>query len=483
MAASGLARALQGSGCEIRLVESAEIGTVGVGEATIPPILDFLAFLGIDLDDFVRRTQATYKLGIKFRDWRRIGHAYWHPFGVFGTTLNRRPFYAYWQKARAQGLELETAHFSVCAALGEAGRFSRPEPSDPALSGVRYALHFDAGLVARYLRAYAEHLGVERLERTVAGATRRADGRLGELVFADGGRLEADLYVDCSGFRGLLIEEALKTGYVDWTPLLPCDRAVAMQTKYETEPEPYTLSVAQSAGWRWRIPLQHRAGNGYVYSSAHISDDAASEALVRAVGEAPATDPRVLRFTTGRRRAFWVGNCVALGLASGFLEPLESTSLHLVISHIYNLIDHFPDLEFDPANIDAYNRRLICEYDRVRDFIILHYRLTERDDGPFWRDCRRIDVPDSLGERLEFYRGTGRILVDAQDVFTAPSWFYVLDGMGCSPSAYDPIVDVADFDRVRTVFAEIRADVEAAVARAKPLREVIEAPATRAIAW
>lgn len=474
MAAAALARALKGSDCALHLIESAEIGTVGVGEATIPPILDFLSFLGVDLDDFVRHTQATYKLGVKFRDWRRAGHEYWHPFGVLGATLNRRPFHHYWGKARAQGLEPDVARLNICAALGEAGRFAYPAPSDQVLSGVRYALHFDAGLVARYLRAYAEHMGVVRLERTVTGATLRPDGFLDELVFADGSRHGADLYIDCSGFGGLLIEQTLETGWIDWTHLLPCDRAVALQTRYDAEPEPYTLSAAMDAGWRWRIPLQHRAGNGYVYSSAHLADEAALKALMQAAGGPGVSEPRMLRFATGRRRAFWSRNCVALGLASGFLEPLESTSLHLVVSALYNLIDHFPDLDFDPTNIASYNDQLIREFETVRDFIILHYAPTERGDTPFWRDCRAIDIPDSLQEKIATYLGTGRIFTHSQDVFTPTSWFYIFEGMGFEPKGWDPIVDVADFDRVGQVFREIAAGVGAAVGQARPMRAALE---------
>jgi len=336
VAASVLARALYDYGCAITVIESPDIGTVGVGEATIPPFLDLLRFLDINEADFVRHTQATYKLGIKFQDWREIGASYWHPFGTFGSSINRRPFHHAWQKAKAEGFKPRFNDFSLCAALGDQGRFLFPNPSDPGpIGGLRYALHFDAGLVARYLRAYAERLGVVRLERTVASATQRDDGFLDQLVFTDNTRLKADLYIDCSGFRGVLIEQVLKTGYLDWSAVLPCDRAVAVQTQLAGPRAPFTQASARPAGWRWRIPLQHRAGNGYVYSSAHISDDDAARDLLDQVGETPVSDPRLVKFVTGRRRLFWNRNCVTLGLASGFLEPLESTSIHLVISGIY----------------------------------------------------------------------------------------------------------------------------------------------------
>lgn len=443
LAASMLARVLAASGTAVTVVESPDIGTIGVGEATIPPIIDLLGFLGIDLADFVKATQATFKLGIRFRDWRTPGHDYWHPFGSFGRSFNRRPFYHYWHRARAAGAPLRFNDFSLCAALGNEDRFRFPDPqSQGPAAGLRYALHFDAGLVARYLRVYAERLGVTRLERTVTAATRTTDGLLDELVFADGSRLRADLFLDCSGFRGLLIEQTLETGYVSWQDVLPCDRAVALPSALAGPRTPYTQSHARAAGWHWRIPLQHRTGNGYVYASAHLSDSEALEDLRTAVGT-PLAEPRFLRFQTGRRRLLWNRNCVALGLASGFLEPLESTSIHLVGSGLYHLLEHFPDRHFDQANIDSYNARVIEEVEVIRDFIVLHYCLTQRSDSAFWRYCGSMRIPDSLRARIELYRGTGRIRVRAAELFTDLSWFYILDGLGIEPAAYDPLADFA----------------------------------------
>jgi tryptophan halogenase len=460
IAASVLARTQSTHDCAITVIESPDIGTIGVGEATIPPILDLLRFLGIDEADFVRHTQSTYKLGIKFRDWRRVGSSYWHPFGTFGTTIGQRPFYHYWQRAAAQGAPLQFNDFSLCAALGDAGRFRFPDSraTGPA-AGLRYALHFDAGLVAKYLRVYAERLGVAQLERTVASTTRRADGFLDEIVFADGSRLAADLYIDCSGFRGVLIEQALGTGYVDWTHVLPCDRAVAVPTEMQSARPPYTLSTARAAGWQWRIPLQHRAGNGYVYASAHLSDDAAREDLVAMVGEKTLAEPRVLRFVTGRRKLFWNRNCVALGLASGFLEPLESTSIHLVVSGIYNLLDHFPDRNFDQRNIDSYNAELSTELESIRDFIVLHYAATERDDTPLWAYCRAMALPDTLTERIELYRGTGRIRPKPRELFTDLSWFYIFEGLGVRPRGVDPLVGGRASAQVAEVLRTLRQQV------------------------
>jgi tryptophan 7-halogenase len=469
MAASTLARLL-GPACSIRLIESADIGTVGVGEATIPPILDFLSFLGIDRNNFVEHTQATYKLGIAFRHWLRPGHQYWHPFGLFGAQMNRLPFYHYWHKLKAQGLAPTVEAFSLETALALENKFIFPQNSLGIAPDLRFALHFDAVLVASYLRRYAEHLGVERLERKVVGATRRGDGFIDELVFDNGERLQADLYVDCSGFRGLLIEDTLQTGYEDWTRYLPCDRAVALPTPIRGPRTPYTLSTARPAGWQWRIPLQHRIGNGYVYCSSHVSDDAALEDLLGELGQAPLADPRFLRFATGRRKQFWNKNCVALGLASGFLEPLESTSIHLVVSGLYSLIDHFPDLTFDPVNTAHYNAQIIEEFERVRDFIVLHYCATERTDSALWQYCRTMPIPDSLAERMDLYRRTGRVFQQRHELFSDLSWFFVLDGLGVQPHDYNPLIDTVDFEQVKNIMSQLRRTVASAVAAA-PLHD------------
>jgi tryptophan 7-halogenase len=460
MAASMLARALSGNGCSISVIESPDIGTVGVGEATIPPFIDLLRFLDINEADFVRQTQSTYKLGIKFRDWRRIGHSYWHPFGTFGTTIDRRPFYHYWQRAEAEGRAPRFNDYSLCAALGDEGKFRFPDAkAQGPVAGLRYALQFDAGLVARYLRAYSERRGVVRLERTVSTATQREDGFLDELVFTDGTRLQADLYIDCSGFRGLLIEQTLKTGYLDWSDLLPCDRAVALPTQMTSPRPPYTLSTARAAGWQWRIPLQHRAGNGYVYCSAYLGDAEAHDDLQRTVGEMPLAEPRFLRFVTGRRKLFWNRNCVTLGLASGFLEPLESTSIHLVMSGLYNLLDHFPDLSFEQANIDSYNAELIDEMESIRDFIVLHYCATQRSDTPLWAYCQAMKLPASLLQRIELYRGTGRIRPKPRELFTDLSWFYIFEGLGLRPASYDPLVAGSNFTQVLEIMQALRLQI------------------------
>lgn len=468
IAAAILVRALPNIDLDITVVESPDIGTVGVGEATIPPILDLLRFLSIDEANFVQQTQATYKLGIKFTNWGRIGESYWHPFGTFGVPINRRPFFQAFLKAQAAGMKPRFNDFSLCAALGDTDGFRFPDArADGPASGLRYALHFDAGLVARYLRVYAERLGVKRLEKTVSTATQRADGFLSSLTFSDGTSHAADLFIDCSGFRGVLIEQVLHTGYEDWTQWLPCDRAVAMPTASTLPRPPLTQAIARPAGWRWRIPLQQRAGNGYVYSSRHIDDDIALADLINQVGPGEA-DPKFLRFTTGRRKAFWNKNVVALGLASGFLEPLESTSIHLAISGVYNLLDHFPDLDFEPANTAAYNAELAAEMNHIRDFIILHYCGTRRDDTAFWRGCATMELPDTLRERIELYRRSGRIPNRPGELFTDVSWFYIYEGLGLRPDRYDPLMDVVPMAQFRDIMGKLATATGQAARDSKP---------------
>jgi tryptophan 7-halogenase len=461
-------------------VETPEIGSVGVGEATIPPFVDLLRFLGIDLQDFVRHTGATYKLGIRFADWQEPGSAYWHPFGGFGASINRRPFTHAWHRLRAEGAEPRLGDFSICTALGEEGRFRFPDPAAGNADGdIKFALHFDAALVARYLRAYAEALGVRRLERKAVGAAQRSDGFIEALLFADGERLDADLFIDCSGFNGVLIEQTLKAGYEDWSGLLPCDRAVAMPTAIAGPRAPYTQAIARPAGWRWSIPLQQRVGNGYVYCSAFASQEEAAADLMREVEGAGLAEPRHLRFTAGRRRRLWDRNCVALGLASGFLEPLESTSIHLAISGVYALLDHFPDLDFEPAEREAYNALVGGELERIRDFIVLHYVLSGRRDTPFWRAVGEIVLPDSLSERIERYRAAGRLARRPGELFTDLSWFYVLDGMGVRPRAYDPLMDVVQPAQFHDIVHRLKAEVVEAVRAAAP-HDRFFAPPSRA---
>ena len=439
VAAAALSRVFQRR-LEITVIESPEVPIVGVGEATIPAILDFIAFLGVDEAEFIAATQATYKLGIVFDGWTQPQNRYWHPFGSFGGPINNRPFHHYWHRARRDGRACSVAEYSLAASLGDEGKFIGVARDSSALAaGFRYALHFDASLVGRFLRQCAEQAGVKRIEATMAGARRAANGNIEELILADGRTAKADLFIDCSGFRGALIGGELGVPYLDWRHWLPCDRAVAAAGPVLQPRPPFTLAAAHQAGWRWQIPLQHRTGNGVVYSSRWMEDEDAERLLLGSIGGAPGETPRRLRFTTGRRAAFWVGNCVALGLASGFLEPLESTSIHLIVSGIYKLIDHFPDRGFGPHNVAAYNRTMVEEFDGVRDFIILHYCLTQRDDSAFWRYCKEMELPPSLQERIAVYAETGRIVPKPFEIFTDLSWFYVFEGMGVRPAAFDPV--------------------------------------------
>jgi tryptophan halogenase len=467
MAASMLARALSGSGCRITVIESPGASTPGAVESSLPPIIDLLRFLGINEPDFVRHTRATFSLGTRFHDWHRLGESFWHPFGSIGLGINRRPFFHAWHRARAVGIPLRFEDASLGAALAEAGRFRFPDPAarNPS-AGLRYGLHFDAGLAARYLRAYSQKLAVECLERAVAEATQCADGRLDELVFADGSRLRAELFLDCSGPRGVLIEQTLRTGYIDWSEHLPCDRALLLPTELAAPRAPCTQASAHGAGWRWRIPLQHRAGNGYVYASAHLHDGKALEALLRDVGGKALAEPQQRQIVAGRRRLFWHRNCVAVGAAAGCLEPLESTSVHLVANALYQLLDHFPDLAFAAANIDAYNRALITERESLRDFLVGHYCLSAREDTPFWQHCRVMKLPDSLAQRIELYRCTGRIRSEGPELFADASWFCLFEGMGLRPASYDPLLDGVGAEQLRELLVTLAQSIGSLVAAA-----------------
>lgn len=440
MTAAALANVLQ-QGCKIELIESEDIGTVGVGEATIPPIKLFNQTLGIDENEFLRRTQGTFKLGIQFVDWARLGQRYFHPFGTFGRPFDIVPMHHYWQSAQAEGGAGPLDDYSMAWAAAREGRFAPPSTDQRnVLSTYDYAYHFDAGLYARLLRGYSEARGVARTEGKVVSVNLNSEsGFVDNVTMEDGRVVSGDLFIDCSGFRGLLIEGALETGYEDWTHWLPCDRAVAVPCA-RGEQTVYTRSTAREAGWQWRIPLQHRTGNGYVYSSAQLSDDAAARVLMSHLDGKPLADPRTLRFTTGRRKQFWNRNVVAIGLSSGFMEPLESTSLHLIQAGISKLLAFFPDREFDPFAINEYNRIAITEFERIRDFIILHYHLTTRDDSELWRYCANMSIPDTLQTRIENFKRYGRLVTREMDLFGPASWLAVYIGQGAWPQRPDPLI-------------------------------------------
>lgn len=447
MTAAALANTLQGT-CTITLIESEEIGTVGVGEATIPPIRLFNQTLGIDENDFIQATKGSFKLGIQFVDWAKLGHRYFHPFGSYGRNFDIVPVHQHWLQARAQGDAGSLDDLCMAWAAAGKGRFAPPS-QDPrnVRSTYEYAYHFDAGLYAAYLRAYSEKRGVVRLEGKVADVRLNGStGHVDAVVMSDGRTAAADLFVDCSGFRGLLIEGALQTGYETWTHWLPCDRAVAMPCASTPDFTPYTRSTARAAGWQWRIPLQHRTGNGYVYCSAYISDDAAAATLSSNLDGQALGDPRPLRFTTGRRKLFWNKNVIAIGLSSGFMEPLESTSIHLIQAGISKLLALFPERDFDPLLVDEYNRIAINEYERIRDFLILHYKLTTRDDSELWRYCAAMDIPDTLQWKIDHFRSYGRLLARDMDLFGAPSWLAVHIGQLNWPARIDPLLGLRQTD-------------------------------------
>jgi tryptophan 7-halogenase len=462
MAAAALAQAFKGSLESIDLIESELIGTVGVGEATIPPIRRFNARLGIDEDEFIRRTQGSFKLGIEFVDWWRPGHAYIHPFGRYGADLDNISFVHHWMRQRQQGKSTSIDDYCLAIAAARLGRFARPPAqADGAFSTLGYAFHFDAGLYARFLRDYAEKRGVRRLEgRIVDVRLRGEDGFIESVVMENGAAVAGDLFIDCSGFRGLLIEEALHTGFVDWSRWLPCNRAWAMPSANVGDPPPFTRATARPAGWQWRIPLQHRVGNGYVYCSEFVSDDEAAHTLRSNLEGAALADPRPLKFTAGMRRKFWNRNCVALGLAGGFLEPLESTSIHLVQSGISKLLTMFPDRGVDPVLVDEFNRQSTLQYEWIRDFLIAHYHLTERDDSPFWNYCRTMSIPDTLHQKLELFRRRSLVFRADDELFLEPSWIAVLMGQGIVPVSYDPLADAIDPLVVERVLRGMRESVQ-----------------------
>ena len=450
IAAATLIHALKGKLAQVELVESDEIGTVGVGEATIPPIQFLNSILGIDEFDFIRKTQATFKLGIQFRNWGRQGHEYFHPFGPYGQSIEGVSFHNYWMRLRANGEGGELDSYALATVAAKAGKFAVP-PKDlpPGVPGLGYAYHFDAGLYARYLRAYAEARGVKRTEGKIAKVDQRPeDGFVAGLTLSDGRRVEGDFFIDCSGFRGLLIEETLEAGFEDWSHWLPCDRALAVPCENVSPLTPYTRSTAHAAGWQWRIPLQHRTGNGYVYSSAHISDDEAAATLMANLDGKPLGDPRPLRFKAGRRKKSWSKNVLALGLAGGFMEPLESTSIHMVQSGAMRLLSLLPLGGHDPAAEAEYNRLTQIEYEQIRDFIILHYCATERDDAPLWNHCRTMSIPDSLAHKIELFRNRAKIARFDEQLFAEPSWLAVFLGQGIEPKDYDRLADAPAYDEV-----------------------------------
>ncbi len=470
MAAAPLAQRFQRAGagrCEIVLVESPDIGTIGVGEATLPPLRAYNQTLRLDDADFVRRTQGSFKVGIEFRDWGRVGHRFFHGFGDFGPPIDNRSPWQHWLRLQREVDGMPSYEdWSTATVMAHANRFTPPEPGAPsAANAFSFAYHFDAGLYAAYLREYALERGAERVEGTIVDVELRPeDGFVAAVKLADGRRIDGDLFIDCSGFRALLIGGALQSPFEDWSELLPCNSAQAVPSERVTPLTPYTMSTAKAAGWQWRIPLQHRTGNGHVYCSHFISDDEAAATLLAGLDSKALDTPRQLRFTTGRRRQGWVKNVVAIGLSGGFLEPLESTSIQLIMDGVGRLIQFLPDRRCHPHLAAEFNRLMAVQYESIRDFIVLHYKLTERRDSELWRHCAAMTVPDSLAHQIELFRGSGRVAVLDPGGFAEPSWVSLFMGLGLRPKSYDPFVDHLDAAALLQHFVRLRQAIHQTVA-------------------
>ncbi|MCV2356024.1 tryptophan 7-halogenase [Paucibacter sp. B2R-40] len=443
MSAAALSKLLP-SDCRIHLVESDEIGSIGVGEATIPNIKNFNAALEIDEDEFVRATQGTFKLGIEFVNWGALGDRYIHGFGKVGQELDAVAFHHYWLRLQREGLASDLGDYSINTVAPQHAKFmrARPDMAGSPLADIASAFQFDASLYARFLRGYAEKRGVLRSQgKVVEVLQREPDGHITAVRLDSGELIEGDFFVDCSGMHALLIAKTLQVGFEDWSHWLPCDRAIAVPCESAGPLLPLTRATAHGAGWQWRIPLQHRTGNGHVYASRFMGDAEASDILMRNLDGKPLAEPRLIKFQPGRRERSWERNCVAVGLSSGFLEPLESTSIHLIQTALARLVSLFPHRGFDAADIDEYNRQTQFEYERIRDFIILHYKATERDDSAFWNHCRLMDVPATLQRKIDLYRSNARIYREGGELFAELSWLQVMNGQGIRPSGYHPFAD------------------------------------------
>jgi len=468
MAAAALSRYLNNGYTTITLIESEEIGTIGVGEATIPPLISFNDLLGISEDEFVRATKATFKLGIEFVNWGRQGKRYFHPFGDLGRDLQGIPFHQLYLRESGLRPVPDITAWSMSAVAAAQGKFARPGPQAPfPLNQMRYAFHLDASLYAAFLRSFAEAGGVRRIEGKIVDVKLRSeDGYVDSVQLTGGQIVGGQLFVDCSGFRGLLIEQALETGYEDWTKWLPCDRAIAAPCGYTGNPDPFTRATAHESGWQWRIPLQHRMGNGHVYCSAFISDDEAERVLVSNLEGELQGDPRRLFFKTGRRKLAWNKNVVSLGLSTGFIEPLESTSIHLIQAGIARLIAMFPDLRFSPLERDEYNRQMQTQFEWVRDFVVLHYKaMQHRDDSEFWKQCAAMEIPSSLEEKIAQFRNKARVFAEGVELFPRQSWIAVMLGQNILPDGYETVVDGLDENKVAQALDHLRRGIQETASR------------------
>ncbi len=460
MAAATISKIL-GKVLDITLVESDQIGTIGVGEATIPPLVTFHRLLDIKEQEFMAATQGTFKLGIAFEGWRDVGENYIHSFGDTGHDHWAAGFQHFWLKDRERGSRVDYGDYCLELKAAEQNKFAHLPKG-----GLNYAYHINATLYAKFLRKFSEGFGVKRVEgKIVQVNTRPEDGFIKSLTLDSGQVVEGDLFIDCTGFRGLLIEQTLHTGYEDWSHWLPCDSAVAVQTESLIEAIPYTRSIAHEFGWQWRIPLQNRVGNGMVYCSRYVSDDDAKATLLRNISGGRLTKPLQIKFRTGRRLKNWNKNVVALGLASGFLEPLESTSIHLIQRGILRLMQLFPTTGIKPSDVVEYNKQCNVEIENIRDFIICHYKVTNRQDSQFWRHCRSMSVPDSLAHRIDLFRETARVFKIPNELFGENSWIQVMLGQGLMPEQYHPVADVMDDDELTRFMQGIKGNVDKTVAQ------------------
>ncbi|MGJ8693806.1 MAG: tryptophan halogenase family protein [Thalassotalea sp.] len=455
ISAAILSRALHNTGCEIVLVESPHTPTVGVGEATIPSIMDLLTYLKISSQDFIAKTNATFKLGIKFVDWQQKGQHYWHQFGYVGNKIDGKPFYQHWLKHHFNGGKYEFSDFSPAIAMAKQNKFFIPDPKKPNnLSNSTYALHFDAVLVAQFLSDYCQANQVQHIKAHINNVITDDKGQISSLALEDGSSVGGDFFIDCSGQHALLINKTLRVGLENWQQYLPVDRAVVMQTEKHPDFPPYTESTAHEHGWRWQIPLQNRTGNGYVYCSDFCDDESAKALLEKHVIGEKITDARIIKFTTGKRDKMWFKNCLAVGLSSGFLEPLESTSIHLIMKSMLNFVQMLPDKNLNPATITEFNRLMDFEYTSIRDFIVLHYCASARTDSAFWRMWQNLEIPATLVNKLALFKEHGRLYKNDQDLFSADSWYAVLEGMKVRPKSYDTLIDASKFEQIEAALPQ-----------------------------
>ena len=459
MTAASLAK-LIGKNLDITLIESDEIGTVGVGEATIPTMMTLHQLLKINEQEFMSEVQATFKLGISFENWKNVDQAYIHSFGFTGQDCWAAGFQHFWLKGKERGISKEFGDYSVELQAAKANKFA-VLPNN----GLNYAYHIDASLYAKFLRRLAERHNTKRVEGKITVVNQHDNGDIKSVVLASGKIIQGDLFIDCSGFAGLLIEKTLNTEFEDWSQWLPCDSAIAVQTRSVRDPIPYTRAIARESGWQWRIPLQSRVGNGLVFCSKYLTDQEATQTLLSNLEGEVLTEPRVIKFRTGQRTQHWNRNCIALGLAGGFVEPLESTSIHLIQRGIIRLMQMFPFDGVVEPDVQEFNSQMKDEFYFIRDFIVMHYHLTERTDTEFWRHCKAMKIPDSLQHRLDLFKKTGRIFQQAGDVFAENSWSQVMLGQGLIPEHYHPIVDMMSDDELEQFLKKISISVEQTVSQ------------------